>query len=354
MICTMGILFSSCKRDLVDTVLKTPAGVPGFTASASQVALSGANDSVTVVNFQWQAPNYGYSAAVTYSLLFDVPSDTSGASPWSNAIKVNIATDSLEKSYLGIDFNTLLNQMGLPIGSASTIVVRLESDVNQSTGATSTVSSIYASLAMTVTPYHVVLIYPNLYVAGDFLNPTWTPLDLPGWILASVLSNGSYEGYVNFPNASNLFKLCSMPNWNGINYGWGVSGTTISGSSTAGNCYFGGPGYCKIVADVNALTINYTTTSWILSGDFNSWSVTANPMTFSTATNQWTATGVSLAAGSGIKFVGDPGWNTFYGVDAKGNLSQNSQTSIVVPKTGVYTVTLDLSHGAGNYTYSIK
>ena len=57
-------------------------------------------------------------------------------------------------------------------------------------------------------------------------------------------------------------------------------GTTISGSGSAGNCYFGGPGYCKVAADVNALTISYTPTNWAVAGDFNSWSVSATPMTF--------------------------------------------------------------------------
>ncbi len=45
------------------------------------------------------------------------------------------------------------------------------------------------------------------------------------------------------------------------------------GAGTAGNCYFGGPGYCKVAVDVSALTISYTPTSWAVAGDFNSWSV---------------------------------------------------------------------------------
>ncbi len=94
--------------------------------------------------------------------------------------------------------------------------------------------------------------------------------------------------------------------WNGTNYGWGGSATTISGASTAGNCYFGGPGYCKVAVDVSALTISYTPTSWAVAGDFNSWSVSANPMTFDPATNVWTATNINFTAGSTYKFVGDP------------------------------------------------
>ncbi len=348
-----GLIYS-CKKDEIKSELTVPDSVTGFTSSAQTVVLSSANDSSAVADFKWQAPDYGFSAANSYTLLFDLPSDTSGANAWASAIKIPVTpANSLEKSFLGIDFNTIMNQLGLPFDIASPVVVRLKSDINQSTGAASTVPSIYSDLSMTVTPYQVILIYPKLYVAGDFLVPNWTQIDQPGWILASVKSDGYYEGYVNFPNTGNNFKLCTQTSWNGTNYGWGGSGTTISGSGSAGNCWFGGPGYCRVTADVNALTISYTPTNWAVAGDFNSWSVSATPMTFDVATNLWTAANVSMKAGDTYKFVGDPGWANSYGLDAKGNLAFNGG-NITALKTGVFTVTLDLSQAAGNYSFSVK
>jgi len=350
----IGLAITGCKKEETKAVLHSPAAISGFTVSTNTVVLSAANDSATVATFSWPALNYDAVVPVTYTLLVDQPSDTGGTAGWANAIKTTIATGSLKKSWLGTDFNVLLNQLGLTTGVASPVVVRLKADVNQSTGAASAVPSLYSDLSMTVTPYKIVLIYPKLYVAGDFLNPTWTQKDQPGWILASVLSDGSYEGYVNFPNANNNFKLCTQLSWNGTNYGWGGSATTISGSGTAGNCYFAGPGYCRVAADVNKLTISYIQTpQWFVSGDFNGWSKTAGLMTFDATTNLWTVTGVSMTAGDHFKFAGDPGWNSSYGVDAKGNLKFNGD-NITAAKTGTFTVTLDLSQGAGNYTYSVK
>jgi hypothetical protein len=349
----LACIVYGCTKNDTNAVLNAPDSVSGFTTTAPTVVLSSTNDSATVTDFKWQAPGYGFSAATSYTLLFDIPSDTSGTSAWANAVKMTMPANSLEKSFLGTDFNKIMNQLGLAFDIASPIVVRLKSDINQSTGAASTIPTIYSDLSMTVTPYQVILIYPKLFVAGDFLVPNWTQLDQPGWTLASVKSDGYYEGYVNFPNTGNNFKLCTQPSWNGTNYGWGGSGTTISGSSSAGNCYFGGPGYCKVAADVNALTISYTLTSWALAGDFNSWSVSANPMTFDTNTNLWTATNISLTAGSTYKFVGDPGWVSSFGLDSKGNLAFGGG-NIIALKTGVFTVTLDLSQGAGNYSFSVK
>jgi hypothetical protein len=349
----LAVLSTGCSKNLSNTVLHSPTAITGFTASASNIVLSNANDSQTVVTFAWPAVNYGFSGVVTYTILVDQPSDTSGATPWGNAISFTITTDSLTRSWLGTDLNVVMNQLGLTDGSANPVVVRLVSAVNQSNGIASKVPSLSSDLALTVTPYHVVLNYPKLYVAGDFLNPQWTQENQPGWVLASTLSNSMYEGYVNFPNASNNFKLSSELDWNGTNYGWGTSQTTLSSSGSAGNCWFGQAAYCKVNADVSALTISYTVTNWGVSGDFNNWSTSATPMTFNPSTNQWTVSGVSLTAGTAFKFLGDPNWNTNFGINAQGSLSYNG-ANIPVTKTGTFTITLDLSQGAGNYAYSVK
>src|SRR6186713_1304092 len=116
---------SACKKDLTNTVLQSPSGITGFTASASTLVLSTDNDSATVTSFSWQAPSYGFAAAVTYTLYIDIPSDTGGTAGWANAVKVPIPTGSLTRAYLGTDLNRVLNQLGLPFGSPSAVVVRL-------------------------------------------------------------------------------------------------------------------------------------------------------------------------------------------------------------------------------------
>ncbi|HEY4112006.1 SusE domain-containing protein [Puia sp.] len=349
----LGIFIAGCKRELPQATLQSPAAISGFTASSNTIVLSTANDSVMVAVFKWPALTYGASVPVTYTLLIDQAADTAGATGWSNALRTTITTDSLSKSWLGTDFNHLVNQLGLTPGVASAIVVRLKVDVNQSNGTTSAVAPLTSDLGITVTPYKVFVKYPELFVAGDFLIPNWVQKDQPGWILASVKSNSTYEGYVNFPNSSNLFKLCVEPDWNGTAYGWGGTQTTMS--PTGGNLYFGGPGYCRVVADVTALTLSFTPTAWYVAGDFNSWSTTATPMTFDAVSNTWKASGVALTGGTNFKFVSMSDWDNQYGLDSKGNLVLgNSSGNIPVTKSGTFTVTLDLSQGAGNYGYSVQ
>jgi len=52
---------------------------------------------------------------------------------------------NLAKSFLGTDFNRIMNQLGLPFNIAGPVVVRLKSDINQSTGDASTIPSINGS-----------------------------------------------------------------------------------------------------------------------------------------------------------------------------------------------------------------
>src|SRR5579872_1325313 len=146
------ILLTGCKKDIPAPQLHSPAAVSGFTVSATTVVLSPSNDSSTVAAFSWTAANYGLSVPVTYTLQIDQPSDTGGTNAWGNALSTTIATGSLGKSWLGTDFNHMLNQLGLPTGAASPIVVRLSQAVNQSNGITSTVPTLYSTLSMTVTP----------------------------------------------------------------------------------------------------------------------------------------------------------------------------------------------------------
>src|SRR5579864_5717982 len=102
-----------CKREIANPTLKPPSGVTGFTVANNTVVLSKSNDSTNVASFSWTAANYGVSIPVTYTLLIDQPSDTGGTKPWGNAIVTNIPTGALTQSWLGTDFNHILNLLGL-------------------------------------------------------------------------------------------------------------------------------------------------------------------------------------------------------------------------------------------------
>ena len=354
-------IFYSCVKDEVKAVFKKPDSVMGFTTSANNIVLTAANDSTNVVTFNWSKPDYGVAIISTYTLQFDVPSDTSGPKAWGNAINVSIQNGGLTKAYLGTNFNALAaTQLNLPTGKASNIVVRILSDINQTTGATSIIPSIYAVLGMVVTPYKALIVYPALLVKGG--NSWKTPsVRTDAYLLTSVKFDNNYEGYLNLTNADGWGgdALQLIATVDGKVYGYGSSSTTMAVGG--GNLWFTpAPGYFKVNADTKSLTIAIKAVKFFISGDNNGWSTSATPMVFDATTNKWVANNVTLTAGKAFQFTANGSYDISYKVDIDGKLSfagapnWPAGNNIVATKSGIFTVTLDMSQGEGNYAYSIK
>jgi len=354
-------LFAACKKEQSQNIVVPPAANSlSFSSTATSLVLSEATDASRVVTFTFKAPDYGIKVVPVYTLQFDVPADTIGANAWGKAINVKLAADSLQKSYTGADFNALLSvQLLLPTGVNSTLVVRLKTEVNQNIGTGSTIQPIYSVLKMDVTPYKAIMEYPALLVKGA--NSWKTPLEQSaGFLLTSAKFNSKYEGYIDLPNADgwggDAFQLVSAKD--AKVYGWGTDANTLS--LGGGNLWLTpSPAYMKVNVDLDALTINYTPVKFFISGDDNGWSTSSTPMIYNAATKKWIAANVSLTAGKAFVFTCNGAYDISYKVDDKGTLMFAGAPSwgginIPVTKTGVFTVTLDLSGGDGNYTYSIN
>ncbi|EDM34643.1 hypothetical protein PBAL39_24218 [Pedobacter sp. BAL39] len=358
-----AVVLSACKKEDSQNVMAPPsAGIKGFAVSSADVSLSDDNAERNVVTFSFNAADYGVKVIPSYTLQFALPADTSGENGWANAIEVKVAADSLRKTFKGADFNALLAlQLLLPVDVNSKIAVRLKSEVKQNSGLASAVKPVYASLTMTVTPYRAFVEYPALLVKGG--NSWKTPAERTnGYLLTSAKFNAKYEGYLDLPNADgwggDAFNLISTRD--NTNYGWGSSATTLS-IGGGGLWLTPAPNYMKVNVDLDAMTINYTPVRFFISGDDNGWSTSATPMVYNASTRVWTASNVSLTAGKAFAFTSNGNYDISYKLDKEENgvLSFAGApvwggVNIPVAKTGFFTVTLDLSAGDGNYTYSVK
>jgi hypothetical protein len=352
-------LFFGCEKEESTNIVTSPAaGSLSFKSSASSVVLSPTTDAANVVTFSFKAADYGLAIVPTYSLEFDVPSDTTGTSAWGNAIIVKLSEGALEKAYLGADFNSLLaNQLMLPTGAVSTVVVRLKAEVKQNTGSASAIKPIYSTLSMTVNPYKATIVYPALLVKGG--NSWKTPTARTnGYVLTSSKFNSKYEGYLDLPNADGYGGDAFQSTEPSKVYGWGGTSTTLGLSG--GNLYLSpAPSYMKVNADVDAMTITYTPAKFFITGDDNGWSTSSTPMIYNATTMKWVASNVPLTAGKTFVFTANGSYDLSYKVDASGALVYAGTPTwgginIPITKTGVFTITLDFSAGDGNYTYSVK
>jgi hypothetical protein len=188
--------------------------------------------------------------------------------------------------------------------------------------------------------------YPVIYVPGSYQTPTaWDPSNTTT-VLASVLSDGNYEGYLYFP-AGAQFKFTAGPNWD-VNWGdTGADGTLEPGGD---NLTVAEAGYYKMNVNVNALTYTILKTTWGVIGDATAggWDSDQN-MNYDEATGLWTTT-LDLKAGS-LKFRANDGWDLNYGDTGFNGILESGGDNIAIPEAGTYAFTMKL--GYPDYTYTI-
>jgi len=340
----INLLLVSCKKDLVKTTMQD--GIPPtVTLSPSNIVLTNGTSSDSVETVSWTASDYGFSAAVKYTVQL-----VKGGAGFTNPQQISAGNKTSFK-FLGSYLNSLAIALGIPIGTAGQLDFRIKSALSDEL-------AIYSDVVtLTVTPFQTA--YPALLVQGG--NSWSTPSSrTDGYLLTSPDYSSKYEGYLYLPNSDgwggDAFKLVSTTT--GTVYGWGSSSTTMS--VNGGNLWLTpAPNYMKVNADVNALTINFTPANFFISGDDNGWSTSATPMTFNQTTNKWEANNVSLTGGKAFAFTANGGWDLNYKVDGTGKLIYGGPpawtgNNIPIPATGVFKVILDLSPGNGSYTYSIQ
>jgi len=345
------ILFAACNEEAVITKLGIINFPKTFTSSTNSVVITATNDSSSVISFSWPSVNYGIKAAVTYSLQFDVPSDTATITPWSKATDIPVGDDLLTTSMLGVDLNNIvINSLGLTAGVFGNVVVRVKSFVDR--------PSYSNAITLSVNPY-----VPPVIVVGQSL---W--VSSPGWIIAnaptivSVDSNKMYEGFVYIPvGGSTQIKYSSSPDLTHIVYGDGGTGL-LSTDKTAGYLNLPSDGYFELSANLNNMTWTATKTTWGILGDATPglW-VTDTPLTYDPTTKVWTVTCAMVTAGS-FKFRANNAWKIDFGIDAAGKLGyvdnplfpyNGKLSNLTVPSDGNYTITLDL-HVPGQYSYKLR
>ena len=192
--------------------------------------------------------------------------------------------------------------------------------------------------------------YPVIYVPGGYqeaagYNSNWSPDVAP--TLASVNSDGNYEGYIYFADAAE-FKFTAGPNWD-VN--WGDDGADGTLESGAANITVSETGYYKINVNTSDLTYSIQKTDWGLIGSAtpSGWDADTD-MEFDATSKTWTLE-VDLGAGD-IKFRANNGWDLNYGdTGANGTLEEGGD-NIKIAEAGSYKITLIL--GVPDYTYVVE
>ncbi|WP_158607122.1 SusE domain-containing protein [Pontibacter oryzae] len=341
-LCLFTLALFSCDKD-EDRIIIQEGIAPSLSTSKTSVVLNKDDAANKAITLNWTPAEYGYAAAVNYSIQYDVAGNNF-ASP-SEIIIAN----ATEKTLTVKELNALAGKLKLPYETASDMQFRVKADISPE------VAPVFsAPVTVSVVPYLDIIDYASLYVPGQY--QSWKPELAPK--ISSLSDNGIYEGYVYMGSGiAKGFKFTSKPGWDGTNYG-ADGATKLSTDGGAGNLKVSEPGFYLLKANTNALTWSALKTQWAVTGSATpkGWvndNVTDHDMTYDEIRGVWTIT-LSLSEGE-IKFRANDGWDLNYGDNkpADGFLDKSSNDNIKVAESGTYEIILDLRL-PGYYSYTLN
>ena len=343
-----GVLLSSCVKEEAEAYLN-PGAAPMFNSTITTIVLLQPNAANTAGTFSWSAADFGFKAAITYSIQFCKAGTNFAA---SSTTEVNMGA-LLSKTFTVGDFNAKMLDI-MPYGAATGVHARVKADVGS--GVTPIYSNVITNLV--VTAYRDIINYSfpqALFIAGNYQG--WDPGTAPKIVdkSATGTTGSNYEGYINFTDgAPHEFKMVKGNNWGAGDFG--SAGGNALGNGGPNLTMTGAAGVFYIKANTQNMTWNYTRIStWGIIGSaipVTGWGSSA-PMTFSTANGgTWTIT-VNLLGGQELKFRANDDWAINLGDDSpRDNKPDYNGGNIPIALDGNYTITLELGI-AGNYSYKI-
>ncbi len=336
-----------CKKDETRVTLME-GGTSMLTVSVPTLELIQDDASEAATSLTWTAPEYGFNAAVNYTIQFAKAGENFPNN--SNTATVNVGTANQKNFKVG-ELNGKLLEI-IPFGSPQQVEVRVKASLAEN------VTPIYSNVVtMTVTAYRDIIVYEfpqALRVAGN--HQGWNPGEAPKIVdkNASGTTGEGYEGYINFTDpGAPQFKLVKGPQWSDGDFGSSGPGVLTNGGNNV--TFADGPGVYLLKANTVNMTFSGTKiTTFGIIGDATpgGWGA-STPMTFNAAAGTWTIT-TNLVGGKELKFRANDDWAINYGDNGTpDNKPDPGGSNIRIADDGNYTITLDLGV-AGNYAYSIR
>jgi hypothetical protein len=323
-------------EEKINTVLDIRSN-PSISAPAagSTFLLEEANAGEVMTTIEWSGADYGFPAGVTYTIELGLE-DGMFANP--RPFKVITASGTSLDVIVG-EFNNSLLSAGVAPNAEKDVYLRVMATVNPD------VEPIYSDpIMIKVTPYLVVIDYPQLQVPGSYQG--WDPAN-DSTVIYSLLGDGNFEGYAYFASDGDKFKFTDGPSWD---TNWGDDGLDGTLDPNGADIPCGVAGVYKLNVDLNALTHTFVKTDWGVVGDATpgGWDNDTD-MVFDETSGTLKVT-LDLVVGK-IKFRANDAWDINLGDDNANRSLEYGGADIDISEAGNYTVELVLNKA--NYTYNI-
>ena len=324
---TFTALLVGCEKD--DIVVINEDFTTAVSLSSDNIVLEESNEGMEALKVTWTQPEFGYSAAAEYNVLFDL-----STGDFSNPETVS-AGSSLEKSFNTEDLNKVLLNLGAEPGTAAQLQVKVDIIMSKQYSRASDVSG------LTATAYSGVLDLTTPWgVVGSATPNGWG--DGPDTPFYKSDEAGIYVAYITMVEGE--WKIRKDNDW-AVNYGSSDGVNLVDGGDNIATT----AGTYKITFDEVNLTYEIETYSWGLVGDAtpNGWDGPDFPLDYDSCSDTWRAV-VKLNDGE-WKIRQNNDWAVNLGSDgADGNLQAGGGN---IPVTlGYYQIIVDFN----NSTYTIE
>ncbi|WP_148041371.1 SusE domain-containing protein [Rufibacter immobilis] len=281
MLCCLSLTLWSCDKD-EDRIIMQEGVAPILSSTQSNLVLLEADKAKDAVTFNWPKAEFGYNAAVSYTLQFD-----KAGGDFTAPVKVEVENAQFRTVKVG-ELNDIANSLEMEGEKAGEMQVRVMASVGAAA------APVYSDpISITVTPYLAEPPYATLYLVGAATEGDWdNNKATPMFRSADDAFLFTYTGYLK---SADFKVLGQLGKW-GPAWGMGTVNTdksvNIRFRPTEGDAdvpNFSGlipaAGYYTITLDIrkNSLTVapydatgkpSYTVMGVL--GEFNGWDATPN------------------------------------------------------------------------------
>ena len=331
------LVLGACEKDELGPVLNV-VDKPVITSPSggASVVLTQENAASSFSVVTWRMANFNFVAGIEYTVEMDKAGNN-----FANTIDLGRAQQLKLEGVTNETVNTKMLSNEFPGEAPAAMELRIAANVNPE------VPTVYSDpVAITITPYTVVIDYPKLQVPGS--HQGWDPAN-ESTVIFSLKSNGKYEGYINFPNPNVEFKYTDGPSWD---TNWGDSGLDGTLDLNGDNIIAADAGLYKLNVNINDLTHTLEKTDWGVIGDATptGWDSDTD-MVYDESSGTLKVTLDLIGGGNKIKFRANDDWALNLGDDdANGDL-QYGGADITIEEAGNYTIELILNQA--RYIYKL-